>query len=360
MNDEDLDALAAEYVLGTLASDERAHAEALIGIDPGFAEIVHQWERRLGELNVMVEAVEPPPEVWDKIKAGVNKSAPGTQAGVAPPIAPTPPVPSAPTAEADVEPTADSAADTGRTTEGEPESAILSALESDLLALRGETEGEEPPEETAGAGGFTLQPPSPSPPVPPSLERGADIFYLTHRVLRWRRATLVCGALAAVLAAFIVVTQVAPGLIPAGIIQVPQLIAQSPPAPSVAAPGSRLVAVLQQQPASPAFLLIIDPASRTLTVRRASAKEQAGHSYELWLVPSPNAKPLALGVIGAGEYTQAPLPAGFDTDALRAATYAISFEPAGGSKTGAPTGPILFTGRLLESVAPAPAPTSKT
>ena len=29
---------------------------------------MHHWERRLGELNVMVEAVEPPPEVWDKIK----------------------------------------------------------------------------------------------------------------------------------------------------------------------------------------------------------------------------------------------------------------------------------------------------
>ena len=196
--------------------------------------------------------------------------------------------------------------------------------------------------------------------MPSSLEHGADIFYITHRMRRWRNAAIGCGALAAVLAAFIVVTQVAPGLIPAGLVHVPQLVAQSPTAPSTAAPGSRLVAVLEQQPSSPAFILIVDPVSRSLTVRRVSAKEQAGHSYELWLLPSPTAKPLALGVIGAGEYMQAPLPAGFDAERLRAATYAISFEPAGGSKTGAPTGPVLFTGRLLESVAPQPAPTSKT
>ena len=68
MYDDDRDALAAEYVLGTLSADERDQAEALLAIDPGFAEIVRVWERRLGELNVMVEAVEPPPEVWDKIR----------------------------------------------------------------------------------------------------------------------------------------------------------------------------------------------------------------------------------------------------------------------------------------------------
>ena len=72
MYDDDQDALAAEYVLGTLAADERDQAEALLAIDPGFAEIVRQWERRLGELNVMVEAVEPPSEVWEKIQAAIG------------------------------------------------------------------------------------------------------------------------------------------------------------------------------------------------------------------------------------------------------------------------------------------------
>ena len=79
--DDDKDALAAEYVLGTLSSDERDQAEAMLAIDPGFEAAVRQWERRLGELNVMVEAVEPRPQVWDRIKVGLGHrrcKAPGT------------------------------------------------------------------------------------------------------------------------------------------------------------------------------------------------------------------------------------------------------------------------------------------
>jgi len=63
MYDDAQDALAAEYVLGTLSADEREHAEALLTLDPGFAASVRMWERRLGELNVMVEAVEPSAEM---------------------------------------------------------------------------------------------------------------------------------------------------------------------------------------------------------------------------------------------------------------------------------------------------------
>src|SRR5580658_6277977 len=76
MYDDDRDALAAEYVLGTLSTDERDQAEALLAIDPGFAEIVRVWERRLGELNVMVEAVEPPADVWDKIRGEIGLAGP--------------------------------------------------------------------------------------------------------------------------------------------------------------------------------------------------------------------------------------------------------------------------------------------
>src|SRR5271156_1326601 len=76
MLDEDQDTLAAEYVLGTLSAEEREHAEALLSFDPGFEAAVRQWERRLGELNVMVEAVEPKSELWDRIKHAVNPAAP--------------------------------------------------------------------------------------------------------------------------------------------------------------------------------------------------------------------------------------------------------------------------------------------
>ena len=75
MYDDDRDALAAEYVLGTLSGDERTQAETLMSIDPAFEAVVRQWERRLGELNVMVEAVEPAPEVWERISASIRPAA---------------------------------------------------------------------------------------------------------------------------------------------------------------------------------------------------------------------------------------------------------------------------------------------
>lgn len=74
--DQDKEALAAEFVLGTLDADERAQAEALMLIDPGFTAVVRDWERRLGELNAMVAPVEPQPALWDCIRAQVAETAP--------------------------------------------------------------------------------------------------------------------------------------------------------------------------------------------------------------------------------------------------------------------------------------------
>jgi len=98
----------------------------------------------------------------------------------------------------------------------------------------------------------------------------------------------------------------------------------------------------------------VDTQKRTLTARRVSATPENGRSYELWLISSRSPNPRSLGVVGADEFTQRPLPANFDAATLRAASYAVSLEPAGGSTTGAPTGPILFTGKAVESLPATP------
>ena len=64
----DADALAAEYVLGTLDFEERSAAESLRVQDAEFAAKVKVWERRLGELHLMVEPVDPDPDIWQRIK----------------------------------------------------------------------------------------------------------------------------------------------------------------------------------------------------------------------------------------------------------------------------------------------------
>ena len=64
MSDVDhTNALAAEYVLGTLDSEEREQARAMLDADTAFAGKVVQWERRLGELHLMVEPVEPDAQI---------------------------------------------------------------------------------------------------------------------------------------------------------------------------------------------------------------------------------------------------------------------------------------------------------
>ncbi len=418
MYDDDRDALAAEYVLGTLSAAERDQAEALLAIDPGFAEIVRVWERRLGELNVMVEAVEPPLEVWDKIKAEVaepDTPAPEprltTEEGFSfPPIEDS-------ALETAHEPVADPPHDTADPIAEEPaqaEAAEAEAAEEEgqpaqhephdldeptspaglqpLEDLLGEPAPQPPQdlEEPALAAGLllpeavpakapakkpgldeeldfesdlkavvlqdlglgsgkanrrALAPESSAPLLPPRVERSADVIVLARRVRRWRRFTVAMSAIAAVLALYVGVSQFAPGLIP--------VIRQAPSTVSgqVAAPApSRLVAVLQQDPTTPAFLVSIDPSSRMLTVRRVSAASEPGRSYELWLISNKYPAPRSLGVVGAGEFTARPLPSGFDADTIKTASYAISLEPEGGSTTGAPTGPILFKGQVVESL----------
>ncbi len=350
MYDDDRDALAAEYVLGTLSADERDQAEALLVIDPGFAEIVRVWERRLGELNVMVEAVEPPPEIWDRIKTEIDgtgrRSATETKATF-PAIEETAPR-AAPATPAQImpEPTA----------EALPELQAEPALNLDAAAPQDELDDTLAVAELAAS----LLPPelpeteTPSPaepvaaPAAPKIERGADVIYLARQAQRWRGFTVAMSAIAALLAVYIAVGQFAPNLLSAG--------RTSPSAETAPVAQSRLVAVLQQEPTAPAFLLTVDPQSRTMTVRRMTASPDTGRSYELWLIPGKGSKPQSLGLVGAEEFTTRLLPASFDVGQVQAASYAVSLEPAGGSPSGVPTGPILFTGKMVESVPVAATP----
>jgi hypothetical protein len=68
LNDDNRSLLAAEYVLGSLDSDERTRAKVLLDVNHEFRGMVRIWERRLGELQLMVERVEPDPKIWERIK----------------------------------------------------------------------------------------------------------------------------------------------------------------------------------------------------------------------------------------------------------------------------------------------------
>ena len=178
----------------------------------------------------------------------------------------------------------------------------------------------------------------------------SNVVALSARLHRWRQVAAGLGALAAVMVALIAIQAFNPAALPGPLRPKPIEIVKTIATP--VNPG-RFVAVLQQNAASPAFILTVDVATRTASVRRVSAEQPAGKSYELWLVSDRFPAPQSLGLVGASEFAR-PALASYDPATVSSATYAVSLEPEGGSPTGAPTGPILFTGKLVESVPPSP------
>ncbi len=72
MDDGDRDALAGEYVLGTLDPAERSAAEARMAADPHFRAAVAAWENRLQPLGETAAPVAPHDSVWQRIEARLD------------------------------------------------------------------------------------------------------------------------------------------------------------------------------------------------------------------------------------------------------------------------------------------------
>ena len=62
------DALAAQYVAGTLRGRARRRFEALLAGHPALRAAVRDWQQRLMPLTAVVEPEAPPPAVWQRIE----------------------------------------------------------------------------------------------------------------------------------------------------------------------------------------------------------------------------------------------------------------------------------------------------
>ena len=285
---EDHIALAAEYALGTLDADERTQVETIMAVDDDFTAMVHAWEFRLGVLNQMVGAVEPRPELWDRIKTAIGET--------------------------------------------EPRSAI-----------------EAPETRWPIAAEAAYAEPVAASPMP--MVDDSNVIRLSQQARRWRNVAAAMTALAAALVAMLSAQVYRPDLLPGGLRPKPrtQVVEVRTPVPTSAA---QFVALLQKDNTSPAFILTVDAATKNFTVRRVGATPEAGKSYELWIVSDRLQRPRSLGVIGSNDFTARPALASYDSDTVNRATYAVSVEPEGGSPTDVPTGPVVFTGKLIETVPP--------
>jgi len=163
-------------------------------------------------------------------------------------------------------------------------------------------------------------------PMPLETTRpSAEIISLRARVRRWQVGTVAAGLIAASLAAVIVLK--------------PQVLQPA---------DSQFVAVLQKDAVSPAFVIAVDIATKQLTVRQVAADRLAGKSYELWLVNASLPQPKSLGVVKDAGLTRGVTLAGYSPDVVEHSVLAVSLEPEGGSPTGLPTGPVVFSGKLVQ------------
>ena len=183
---EDIDALAAEYALGTLPAAERASVALRARSEPLLAAAIEAWERRLAPLAETIAPREAPAAVWNGIEAQID---------------------------AQCARAATSSASSAACAAGRPRRFAASAIAASLLAFVGVREFAQPV---------------------------AD---------------------------------------------------------------KTLVAVLQKDPQSPAFLVSVDLERRQMTIRAVAAKPEPGKSYELWLVHDQLKTPRSLGLIGAQPVT---------------------------------------------------------
>jgi anti-sigma-K factor RskA len=206
-----------------------------------------------------------------------------------------------------------------------------------------------------------LVPESPPRPATKALAPAAAVdtsklVRLSARAKRWRKVATFTTAIAAALVAMIAVQAYRPDLLPDALRPKPRVQVVEVKTPSVPVPAGQYVALLQKDSGSPAFILTVDGATRNFTVRRVGAAPEPGKSYELWLVSDRLQRPRSLGVIGGNDFTIRPVLSAYDPDTVNKATYAVTVEPEGGSPTGVATGPIVYTGKLIEAVPPAAPP----
>jgi anti-sigma-K factor RskA len=219
--------IAAEYVLGVLAAQERREVARRLEQEPALASEVAFWEERLGGLADTVAPVAPPQTAWSRIEAAIG----------------------APTA-------------------------------------------------TPGA---------------------ASVW---QSLAFWRSF----GIASATLAAASIAALAYIGLVP-----------------SARAP---LMATLGGSAGQPNFVAAVTATGNGLVVVPAALLTNDPRAFELWLIPAGETRPRSLGLVQPGQPIRLNIPPDLAGRLTRDATLAVSLEPPGGSPTGAPTGPVIASGKL--------------
>jgi anti-sigma-K factor RskA len=110
-------------------------------------------------------------------------------------------------------------------------------------------------------------------------------------------------------------------------------------------PSQPLLARLTGDEGTPIGLLArYDAGNGQLRLTPVAAKVEDQRSLQLWLVPGGGEPAISLGVVPETGEGTVEIPAAVRPRLKDGVTFAVSVEPAGGSPTGRPTGPVIAAG----------------
>jgi anti-sigma-K factor RskA len=156
----------------------------------------------------------------------------------------------------------------------------------------------------------------------------------------WRGLGLAAsGAAAALLAATVLLAPRAPDPAPAPVVL---------RVPSEGMPNAYLAVLSDAKTQKPVLVVSAGVKSDQLWIKTLDpAIHVADKSLELWALPSGGA-PKSLGLVADSDKAALKLVAAAEQSLGDVPALAVSLEPKGGSRTGAPTGPVLFSGPCIK------------
>ena len=139
-----------------------------------------------------------------------------------------------------------------------------------------------------------------------------------------------------------------------GLLALALIIMVALPKPETPVEAGRMVVVMNDLATSkPAMTASWEPGQRggrTLRIRVIGHAEMAPNTaWELWMLPDGDQKPVSLGLISTHETQVVKIPQALAVKLDAALGLAMSVEPAGGSPTGLPTGPVLCAGESIKT-----------
>jgi anti-sigma-K factor RskA len=110
------------------------------------------------------------------------------------------------------------------------------------------------------------------------------------------------------------------------------------------------IAVIESEKNQPLWVASVDIQKGLIFIKAMNeTAEQLEKSFELWVLPKDGLPPKSLGLLPYGGQRFEHV---LSIDALKglngAQTLAVSLEPKGGSTTGLPTGPVVYTAPVIE------------